>query len=161
MQITLNQTEIETALRRYVNEQVNIREGHEVIIDLKAGRGENGFSATIDIVPADTPKASEPVAPSTATTSKPLGIQDKVRGKPQPVQETQIPDAPESAQEAAQEATPETATTAQAEPETAATAADAAQEQGSEGGEEEQAAPPETTDKPKSLFANLQKPRNS
>lgn len=65
MQITLNQTEIETALRRYVNEQVNIREGHEIIIDLKAGRGENGFSATIDIVPADAPKAAEPVAPST------------------------------------------------------------------------------------------------
>ena len=157
MQITLNQTEIETALRRYVNEQVNIREGHEVIIDLKAGRGENGFSATIDIVPADAPKVSEPVTPA-----KPLGIaKEVVRAKPQPIQATQIPDASESAQEAAQEAAPETATTAQAEPETAATATDTAEEQGSEGGEEEQAPPPETTDKPKSLFANLQKPRNS
>ena len=156
MQITLNQTEIETALRRYVNDQVNIREGHEIVIDLKAGRGENGFSATIDIVPADAlPKTSEPAL--VATSIKPLGIQEKVRGKLQPATPTVSEEhAPETAQEAAGEAATETATDASPEPETAATNQDSGEAGESEGTDEE--APP--TEKPKSLFAKLQKPRN-
>lgn len=153
MQITLNQTEIETALRRYVNDQVNIREGHEIIIDLKAGRGENGFSATIDIVPADaSPKAPDP-APA-ATNTKPLGIQDKVRSKPQPATPTVSEEsAPEATQEAADEAAAETATDASPEPETTATNQD-----DGETSEADEEAPP--AEKPKSLFAKLQKPRN-
>lgn len=153
MQITLNQTEIETALRRYVNDQVNIREGHEIIIDLKAGRGENGFSATIDIVPADgLPKASEPA--SAATSTKPLGIQDKVRSKPQPATPTVSEESvPETTQEAADEAVTQAATDASPEPETAAMNQD-----DGETSETDEEAPP--TEKPKSLFAKLQKPRN-
>ena len=156
MQITLNQTEIETALRRYVNDQVNIREGHEIVIDLKAGRGENGFSATIDIVPADAmPKAPEPTP--AATSTKPLGIQEKVRSKLQPATPTVSEEAaPETAEEAADEAATETATDASPEPETATTSQDSGDTNEPEGADEE--APP--TEKPKSLFAKLQKPRN-
>ena len=49
MQITLNQAEIETALTSYINDQVNLKEGVQIVIDLKAGRGPEGFSANIDI----------------------------------------------------------------------------------------------------------------
>lgn len=65
MQITLNQDEIMQALDVYVRTQINIALNQKVVIDLKAGRGENGYSATLDIVPndmqSDTPTpASEP-----------------------------------------------------------------------------------------------------
>ena len=51
MQITLNQNEIEGAIRDHVHGQVNIRESQELSIDLRAGRGEKGFTATIEIKP--------------------------------------------------------------------------------------------------------------
>ena len=50
MQITLNHEEILKALDIYVRSQINIAQDHDIIIDLKAGRGENGYSATLDIV---------------------------------------------------------------------------------------------------------------
>ena len=149
MQITLNQDEIETALRRYVNDQVNIREGHEITIDLKAGRGENGFSATIDIVPAGsgTPvKTPEPASPT-----KPVTI-SKVRS----TTSAPVPDGPETAQEGAGEAAGETATETQTEGQTAQDDAAAA-----DSGDQEAAPATEGEGKkPQSLFANLSKPRN-
>ena len=54
MQITLNQEEILEALDTYVRSQITISENQEISIDLKAGRGENGFTATLDIRPAST-----------------------------------------------------------------------------------------------------------
>lgn len=51
MQITLNHDEILTALDAYVRTCINIADDKKVIIDMKAGRGDNGFSATLDIVP--------------------------------------------------------------------------------------------------------------
>jgi hypothetical protein len=51
MQITLNQDEIEVAIKTYVLGQLTIREDQEIMIDLRAGRGENGFTATLDIRP--------------------------------------------------------------------------------------------------------------
>lgn len=133
MQITLNQSEIETAIRRYVNEQVNIREGHEIVIDLKAGRGENGFTATIDILPdlSDTP--TQAPAPAKSATTKPLGIQEKVQAsRPVPEKPAPMP----------------------AEEEAVVEGQEVSQEAVADGGLD--------TDKQvKSLFANLQKPRNS
>ena len=87
MQITLNQDEIIAALTAYVGKIINIAPGNEISIDLKAGRGENGYSATVDIVPASekadgpTPriiqqvtevakKPEPPVKPETAKPSK-------------------------------------------------------------------------------------------
>lgn len=52
MQITLNQDEILTAIETYVRSQINIADNQEIAIDLKAGRGENGYTATLDIRPA-------------------------------------------------------------------------------------------------------------
>lgn len=51
MQITLNQDEIEQSVRNHVLSQLAIREDQEISIDLRAGRGENGFTATLDVRP--------------------------------------------------------------------------------------------------------------
>ena len=50
MQITLIQAEIETAIKQYVEDLINIKDNMEIAIDLKAGRGVDGFTAAIDIV---------------------------------------------------------------------------------------------------------------
>lgn len=150
MQITLNQAEIEKAIQNYVNEQVNIRDGQEVSIDLRAGRGPEGFTATIDIVPAGTK----------AEAAKPLGIEKAARATRTPTKdaptETGSGDGSEQAQEAAQR-----------------TAGEADDSQGSDGAGEAQTAQ-ESTDSPaaaddagqadgeprQSLFAGLKKPVN-
>lgn len=90
MQITLNHDEILKALDIYVRSQINIAQDQDIIIDLKAGRGENGYSATLDIVqskpktngvasiPAATayrsPLASAPV--SVAQADEPEAVAD-------------------------------------------------------------------------------------
>jgi len=51
--ITLNNTEIEKAIENYVRTLISIAPGQKIVIDMKAGRGENGYSATLDILPAD------------------------------------------------------------------------------------------------------------
>lgn len=56
MQITLNQDEIETAIKDYVGNQIVIAEDMEISVDMKAGRGDNGYTATLDIRPAKTAK---------------------------------------------------------------------------------------------------------
>ena len=63
MQITLVQAEIEQALTEYIHRQINVREGMHIEIDLAATRGQQGFTAMIDIVPDDAP----PLAVSTPT----------------------------------------------------------------------------------------------
>ena len=155
MQITLNQAEIEQAIKNYVNDQVNIREGHDITIDLKAGRGPEGFTATIDIVAPGAAKAAEPTAASKpATTPKPRT--ERAVTQPADTQGQPIPDTPETAQEAAEEAAPETATDAQTEGQTAQDDAAAA-----DSGDQEAAPATEGEGKkPQSLFANLGKPKN-
>ena len=74
MKIIIVQAEIEQAIRDYINSQLNVKDGHEIQIDLAATRGENGFTATIDIVAAsDAPKAPviEAPAPAPAPTPAP------------------------------------------------------------------------------------------
>ncbi len=63
MQITLEQTEIELAVTKYINEQVNIKEGMQINITLRAGRGETGFTANIDIAPVAIEPVTAPVTP--------------------------------------------------------------------------------------------------
>ena len=143
MQITLNQDEIETAIKNYVNQQVNIREGQEITIDLKAGRGENGFSATIDIVPEGTPKLITKVV-------KTLPSDLPGPGPTPPPQTNEA--APETVQEAASEAAVPAATPVPAEEAKAADEPAAAQTEAVE-----EAAPEAPR---KSLFGGLGKPRN-
>lgn len=75
MQITLVQSEIEQALKNYINEQVNVKEGMEITIAFKATRGEEGNTAVIDIVPSTV----KPVAPATPTKrAAPAKVEPKV-----------------------------------------------------------------------------------
>ncbi len=91
MQITLNQDEILVALENYVRSQINIATGQEVSIDLKAGRGENGFSATLDIVPAkvkSTLNTGTSIRGSNPTTVVTDEVQAETKPTPAPAKKT-------------------------------------------------------------------------
>ncbi|QIG76589.1 holliday junction resolvase RusA-like protein [Rhizobium phage RHph_I1_6] len=60
MRISLVQSEIELALERYIGEQLNVADGKAFKISLAATRGEQGFTAEIDIVDAQ-PAPEEPI----------------------------------------------------------------------------------------------------
>lgn len=49
LQITLNQTEIENAIKAYLQNLLVFADGTDIRIDMKATRGAEGFSATIDV----------------------------------------------------------------------------------------------------------------
>ena len=153
MQIILDQNEIEQALREHLNTKFRINEGQDITIEMKAGRGENGFTANIDIVPAGTSKPEQ---------GKTLNIAEKIARAPRAAAPT-TEDTSSTATAAQAEPTPETAPVAdQAGQEAAQNAAgDEAGETANAGtGEtqtEQEGAPKPTT----GLFANLKKPQNS
>lgn len=60
MQIMLNEDEIKEAISDYVHKQVRVAEGSQMVVELKAGRGENGFTATLDITTESTNVAALP-----------------------------------------------------------------------------------------------------
>lgn len=70
MQIILAEDEIMEALEAYVRERITLASNQTINIDLKAGRGENGFTATLDIktnkanTPPDLPNFVKGVAPA-------------------------------------------------------------------------------------------------
>ena len=66
MQITLNEEEIKDAIVAYVRQQITITDTQRIEVDLKAGRGDNGYSATLDIRPAQTPSTAGAKATKTA-----------------------------------------------------------------------------------------------
>ena len=53
MKIILVQDEIENAIRQYISGAIQVTEGQNLEIDLTAGRGTTGFTATIDITTTD------------------------------------------------------------------------------------------------------------
>ncbi len=71
MQITLTQDEISTAVEEYVHNQINVAEDQEISIDFTAGRGTNGLSATLDIIPAGTAKKTSTVTEEVAKAPEP------------------------------------------------------------------------------------------
>jgi hypothetical protein len=122
MQITLTQAEIEDAIRLYVNTEVQVREGKRIDIDLKATRGDLGYTAVIDIVNEDAPAANEqpsvvpasPAPAAAATAAAPVRTTSTRRtttaatpaatkAEPAPQPEPEVAQAAEPAQEAAQE----------------------------------------------------------
>jgi hypothetical protein len=70
MQITITQAEIETAIQNYTLGLIAVREDMRIDIDLRATRGEDGYTAVIDITPNDTPPGGEPI-PETTPVTKP------------------------------------------------------------------------------------------
>ena len=69
MQIILEQNEIEQALVAYATSIIQLKDDQDVSIDMKAGRGDNGYSATLNI----TTKA--PAAAAKATRTKPAVVE--------------------------------------------------------------------------------------
>ena len=149
MQITLIQSEIEQALKNYINDIMSVKDGMEIEIQLKATRGEEGTTAIIDIVP-QKPKASRGGRTS-----------GEVPAKAEPAKAA-APAKAEAAQAVA-EAAPEPVaeSVAEAEADDAEQVAEQAQE-----AEALEPAPVEAEQAPaeeaprKSLFAGLSKPQN-
>ena len=142
MQITLIQSEIEQALKNYINDIMSVKDGMEIEIQLKATRGEEGTTAIIDIVP-QKPKA--------VRGSRSSG---EVPAKAEPVKAAAVPAKAEAVQAAAVEA--EAESVAEAEADDAEQVAEQAQEPAPVEAEQ---APAEEAPR-KSLFAGLSKPQN-
>lgn len=70
MQITLNQDEIIDAIIGYVHSQIAVAPNQKIEVDLKAGRGENGFTATLDIRPNSPIISSIIVEPKAVVTAE-------------------------------------------------------------------------------------------
>ena len=142
MQITLIQSEIEQALKNYINDIMSVKDGMEIEIQLKATRGEEGTTAIIDIVP------QKPKAARGGRTS------GEIPAKAEPVKAAADPVKAEPAQAVAE-------SVAEAEADDAEQVAEQAQEP-----EAQEPAPVEAEQAPaeeaprKSLFAGLSKPQN-
>lgn len=166
MQITINQAQIEQAIREYVNRKVRIDDSQRLEIDLKATRGEDGYTAVIEIVDVtDDAGAVEqlvPVQPSTVT-SAPATITAAAaqatpvrtrRTAPKQVQAQTIDDVQEETQALAGE---QDSMAAAEDTAAAPEAADEAPEAGTGTADE---APAEEAPRRPSLFGNLTKPVN-
>lgn len=137
MQITLIQSEIEQALKNYINDIMSVKDGMEIEIQLKATRGEEGTTAIIDIVP------QKPKATRGGRTS------GEIPAKAEPVKAAAAPVKAEPAQAVAE-------SVAEAEADDAEQVAEQAQEPAPVEAEQ---APAEEAPR-KSLFAGLSKPQN-
>jgi hypothetical protein len=160
MQITIPQREIEIAIKNYIMSQVSVNDDMDIDIQLRATRGEEGYQAIIDIKPKAAPTPTKPAKPASAATpktpaakafaqssgpAKTLDIGKKVEAaKVEP--EVEQP-APEPSEE---DLAP--AGTVQAEP---------AEPANDESNVIPIAAEGEAAPAPKSIFANLAKPKNS
>jgi hypothetical protein len=88
MQITLNQDEIEEAIDAYVRGQITIGSNQQISIDLRAGRGDNGFSATLEI------KARKAATPTPVKRSADV---EPIQARPRAVEVAPVVTAPEAA----------------------------------------------------------------
>lgn len=84
MQLILPQSELEQAIKNYVNDLMNVKDGTELSIDLKAGRGLDGFTATVDIIKAGMATPAKTVVPA-AVTSAPVPVAALVKVTPRSV----------------------------------------------------------------------------
>lgn len=146
MQIILVQAEVEQAIKDYIANRVTLAKGTEIAIDLKAGRGPEGFTASIDIVPSVAKSATTAAAPVKRAVVK---AQETTMTAPETVTATQASDeGTNDSQEAdspQETVSSESTDGANAESGTAETASD-----------ETEAAPAPA----RSLFAGLKKPVN-
>lgn len=134
MRVTINEAEMKQAITNHIGEMMNLAEGCEIDIDLKATRGNEGWTAEIDI--------------TRPSTNSPLRIKDKVEDARK---------APVTAQELVEDPAP----TEPAEVVDDASEVDA--ESPAEPTEEDLATvgdEPKQAEKKTSLFADLGRPKN-
>lgn len=116
MQITIVETEIKTAIRNHILGLISVREDMKIDIDLRATRGQEGFTAIVDILPED-PSGNKnqteeavpaPVAEPAVTKAEIPAVAPKaaVRLKPEVVEEEAQP-IPESEASAAESSKPQ------------------------------------------------------
>ena len=91
MQITLIQSEIETAIHDYINKRIRLSDDQSFKIELNATRGADGFKATIDIVDSNLVPALATQPPVPAATPAPSPEVPQVA---QVVQVLQVPQTP-------------------------------------------------------------------
>lgn len=93
MQIILSQEEIEQSIDAFVRSQINIADDQTVSIDLKAGRGETGFTSTLDIRAAEPEAPAKPAKKATRAASKPTEPVTPAEPEAEPVAEVAEPEA--------------------------------------------------------------------
>ena len=140
MQLILPQSELEQAIKNYVNDLMNVKDGTELSIDLRAGRGLDGFTATVDIIKSGMANPAKTVVPA-AVTPAPVPVAAPVKVTPRPV--------------AKEEPVPEEAEEKPAEDTSVANKSEQ-QEAASEAKEEAPAEAPSTVRRP--LFGSVKKP---
>ena len=105
MQITLNQVEIEQALRNYVAEMVAVKDGMTIAVTIRATRGEEGTTAVIDILPEVVAEVVPPVVEKAVRQPRALRTPAKAAAEvvatPDPVVATATPAAEAVAEEQA------------------------------------------------------------
>lgn len=170
MQITLVEAEIKQAIKDYIHSQINIKDGMEIIIDLKATRGDDGTTAIIDIQPEQIKE--ETPAKVTGTRTRATKAADPVKevvkeAVKEPVKEEVASNPVASSPTGVEDGTP--ATSGNGEVETAAVDNGAAEEVTQEAPPTQPAQPTATEatqadgEAPaprQSLFGNLKKPVN-
>lgn len=87
MIITINQNQIEQAIKNYVNSKMVIAEDQRLDIDLRATRGTEGYTAVIEVVDADAP-VSTPNKSEEVRSAAPTAIREAVRQARQEPAET-------------------------------------------------------------------------
>ncbi|AVO23150.1 hypothetical protein RIVERRIDER_69 [Xanthomonas phage RiverRider] len=104
LEITIDQNEIETAIRNHIGTLITVAEGQNIGITLKAGRGENGYSATIEIGGQNASQVEglpkQPAAPSVSGPFK-RGAKPAQADTSAPVGETPISELDQTQKETA------------------------------------------------------------
>lgn len=157
MKITLEQNEIEQAIRNYINDQMHIKDGMEIVIDLKATRGDAGMTANIDIVKSSDVPAQQAASAAPVQVAAPAPKAQTVR-RASAAETVTAGSATPSSDEAQGQATDNKSAAASAavEEDSAGTTSGS---QAAEGGAEKQtvneASPNQPAAAPKKLFAGL------
>jgi hypothetical protein len=103
MQLTISGTEIETVIREYVNNLMNLRADTGVTIELVAARNAEGFRAMVDILPITAVKpVTAPVvaAPEPAPVVAPVAVFSRARPPQSPAEVRQMLEQEEITEEA-------------------------------------------------------------
>lgn len=97
MQIIFDEDDIKAALTAHATSMVTIKDDMEITIDMKAGRGENGYSATLNIQPKPAPVVGKTINRGTKAVEpaavKPVSVSTPTKGLfSKPAAETKAPD---------------------------------------------------------------------
>lgn len=105
MQIILNQEQIETAIRNHLLSFMSLNEGQDMEIDLRATRGEGGYTAEINIVGAGQARQAE-TAPRTSIRNTVNEARQKVSALEPAAESTEEADVEETETAEAAKETP-------------------------------------------------------